>query len=223
MKKILFTGLCFLLFVGNLQAQEFKLGFKLNPIIGFASQTDEDGNDLDNRDSGARVGWLYGIVADYRITDNYGIHTGFTIVNRGFTEEFRRDTLPVSDQSIRVTSIEIPVTALLRSNEISNGIYFKGFFGLSFDVNIGYRNEFTGSNPFEAVAENGTIKGGGRLRDLGLSFIVGPGIDLETSVGTLGLGVTFHQGLTNINNKKNTGNEINIKPRYISFDVAYYF
>jgi len=223
MKKLLFAAMLLGSMMATIQAQEFKLGFKLNPLIGFVSQTDDDGNDLDDRTSGARVGWMYGIVADYRLTDNYGIHTGFTIVNKGFTEEFSRDTLLVSDQNIRVTSIEIPVTALLRSNEITNGVYFKGYFGLSLDVNIGYRNEYTGSHPFEPRNENGTLTGGGRVRNLGLTFVVGPGIDWETGIGTMGLGVTFHQGLTNINSKKNTGNDIDIKPRYISFDVAYYF
>jgi len=223
MKKLLFVALVWIVSLNAVNAQELKLGFKFNPLIGFAAVTDDSGNEVPNRSNGARVGWMYGIVANYRITENYGIYTGVTIVNKGFTEEFARDTLFTSDQNIRVTTLEVPLTALLRSNEIANGIRFKGFFGFSLDLNVGYRNEFSGSNPFEPENGSGQVKGGNRLRNFGLSFIVGPGVDWETSIGTLGLGITFHQGLTNINKEKNTNFDGEIKPRYVSFDVDYFF
>ena len=223
MRRLLIISFCLVLGNTALNAQDVKFGFKLNPLIGFASQTDDDGNSLDDRSTGARLGWVYGIVMDNLISDNYGFHTGITIVNRGWDEEYSRDTLPISNQSIRVTSLEIPFTALLRSEEIGSNLFIKGFFGLSMDINIGYKNSYTGSHPFREEAGNGEIRGGGRVRDLGLSFVVGPGIDWESSFGTLGLGITWHQGLTNINKKKNTGNDILIRPRYLSLDVEYFF
>ena len=223
MQRLLIISFCLVMGTLSVKGQEVKFGFKLNPLIGFASQTDDSGNSLDNRSTSARLGWVYGIVMDNLLSENYGFHTGITIVNKGWDEEYARDTLPLSNQSIRVTSLEIPFTALLRSQEIGSNLFVKGFFGLSMDVNIGYRNAYTGSHPFEPEPGNGELRGGGRVRDLGISFVVGPGLDWESSFGTLGLGITWHQGLSNINKKKNTGNDIKIKPRYLSLDVEYFF
>ena len=223
MQRLVIISFCLLFSHSALIAQDIKFGFKLNPLIGFASQTDQDGQSLDDRETSARIGWVYGLVMDNLLSENYGFHTGITIVNKGWDETFRRDTLPASNQSVRVTSLEIPFTALLRSNEIGSDFFIKGFFGLSMDINIGYKNSYTGSHPFQAEPGSGELRGGGRVRDLALSFVVGPGVDWETSFGTLGLGITWHQGLTNINKKKNTGNDIIIRPRYLSFDVEYFF
>lgn len=207
----------------SIHAQQLKIGLKLNPIIGFANVNDEDGNSVDNREQSIRPGWAYGLTANYLITENYGLYSGIHIVRKGYDETFRRDTLPTSDQSIGISSVEIPLAILLRSNEISNGLYVRGIFGVTFDVNIGYQNKYSGSNPFNTETGSGTIRDGKRIKNGGLSFIIGPGVDLETSLGNIALGITYHQGLSNVNPKNRNNNNLTIKPNYVALDIEYFF
>lgn len=224
MKKGFIVLLTCLAFHTGYGQEGLKVGIKLNPLIAFARQTDADGNEDPRRSNDTRIGWVYGITGDYYLAPNYGFHSGIHVVAKGYSEVFARDTLPNSDQNVRISSIEIPFTALLRSNELGNGLFLKGFFGLSLDMNVGYNNKYEGSNPISGEVGDGSVKGANKVKGLGFSFVVGPGIDWELGgVGTLGLGVTYHQGLTNVNRKKNTNNENTIRANYISLDVDYFF
>ena len=224
MKKITLLSCCMLFVLGMYAQEGLKIGLRFHPIISFTTVTDDNGNKPQNRDNSARLGWSYGITGSYGITENYAFYTGIHIVNKGFNEVYDAEpALPASDQNIRITSIEVPIAAQLRTNEIGTGLYFKGLFGVSIDFNVGYRNNYDDLDPFDLTPESGTIRDTKKINPLALTFIVGPAFDLETNFGTLGFGLTYHQGLTNINNKSNVGNDNKIRINYVSLDALYYF
>ena len=224
MKKV-FTFLAAIFWGGILfgQSTGLKLGVKINPIVSYVKQTNIDGEEVQDRLTSSRIGWVYGITANLLAGSNYGIHSGVHIVSKGYEERFTRDTVAISDQVVKVSSIELPLAILMRSNEVGDGFYLKGIFGLSADLNVGYQNNYKGSNPFTGEEKDGTIRGADKVKNLGLSFILGPSIDWEAGIGILSLGLSLHQGLTNINRKRNTNNENTLKINYLSINVEYFF
>jgi hypothetical protein len=210
-------------------AQEgVTIGPHFGLIFSSASITDVDGNDLD-ADLTTKVGFGYGINFNYGFSDNYGIHSGLHIVRKGYqrSEVLLIDSLNVNaSQDVAISLVEIPVALRGRSNEIGNGIYITGIFGGSLDITTGYKNTFTGYDPVLKVldANGGTTKNTRLVTPVNLTFKFGLGVEQELdNIGTFAAGVSYHQGLTNLNSRKNFGNQENLRISYLSIDLGYYF
>ncbi len=209
-------------------AQEgVKIGLTFTPIISFASVTDSDNNDIPGLETSSKLSFAYGLMFNYGFTENYAFHSGIHIVRKGFKRNQTVDNLPVS-QDVFFTSLEVPIALKLRSNEVGNGVFIKGLFGISTDIQLGYRNEYTGSNPVTGEpAQSGTTRTSNLANPLALSFIFGPGAEIVLDrIGTVNVGVIYHRGLTNLNNKSKftgPGSEESIKVSYFSLDLGYYF
>ncbi|MEM6765195.1 MAG: outer membrane beta-barrel protein [Bacteroidota bacterium] len=212
----------------SLHAQEgIKIGLRLSPISSFANITDEEGNQFLGLNRSSRPGFSYGLTANYGFTDNYGLYTGIHIVNKRFERNqdinLTNETVNAS-QVVRVSSIEIPAAIKLRSNEITTGLYIVGIFGLAFEFNTGYKNEFTGLNPINPTGDaSGVNRNSDNIRRLTTSFIFGPAVDYETDFGMFNLGIIYHQMLSNINKLDSYGNSETIKIHYLAFDLGYFF
>ena len=129
-----------------------------------------------------------------------------------------------ASQVVRVSSIEIPAAIRLRSNDLGNGLNIVGIFGLAFEFNTGYKNEFSGLNPIDPVGDaNGVNRNSDNIRRLTTSFIFGPAVDYETDFGMFNVGIIYHQMLSNINKLDSYGNSETIKIHYIAFDLGYFF
>lgn len=224
-------SILFLFITSFAVAQEgLKIGIRFSPIISFASITDEDNNDIPGLETGSTLGLSYGIILNYGFTENYSFHTGLHIVNKGFDRSSTGDSIP-SIQDVRITTVEIPIALKARSNEVSNGIYISGKFGGSIDIGTGYKNEYSGIDPKTglAVTTPGVTKDTKLINPLTLSFLFGLGVDWEIDrVGMVNIGLTYHQGLSNINRQKGfseaaTGSNEKIKINYLSIDLAYFF
>ncbi len=212
----------------SLHAQEgIKIGLRLSPISSFANITDEEGNQFLGLNRSGKAGFSYGLSANYGFTDNYGIYTGIHIVNKRF--ERNQDISLVNEtvnasQVVRVSSIEIPAAIRLRSNDLGNGLNIVGIFGLAFEFNTGYKNEFSGLNTIDPVGDaNGVNRNSDNIRRLTTSFIFGPAVDYETDFGMFNVGIIYHQMLSNINKLDSYGNSETIKIHYIAFDLGYFF
>lgn len=225
----------FLLFVlfglaaSNLFAQQgVKIGLRFSPIVSFANITDSSNNRVSD-DVGTRVGLSYGLMVNYGLTDNFGIQSGIHIVSKGYNRSgvANLDTSGTVNfsQKVSMTTVEIPIALRGRSPEIGNGIFITGVFGISADISAGYKNEFEGIDPITgaASAEGGTKSGSEFLTPVNLTFIFGPGVELEYDWGLINAGVIYHQGLSNMNNRSNIGNQETIRMNYVSLDLAYFF
>ncbi len=235
--KLLLLGL--FLGISVLQAQEgIRMGLRFSPIISFANITDSTGATISDEIT-SRAGLSYGLSVNYGFSDNVGLHSGLHIVNKGYrrTSTFNIDsaiTINDASENVRITAVEIPIALRGRTDDIGNGIHIVGTFGGTIDISTGYRNQWKEVNPATYEVNTG---GSGQLNraaeylfPVGLSFVFGAGVDWEIDrVGTLNLGVTYHQGLTNLNARNGgfqtgtKGASENIKLNYVALDLSFFF
>lgn len=235
--KLLLLSL--LLIFSYAQAQEgLQIGLRFSPIVSFANITDSTGATVPD-DLSTRLGLSYGLSVNYGFQDNVGLHTGLHIVNKGYR---RVSTIQVDSavtindarENVRITTVEIPLALRGRTNDIGGGFHIVGTFGATIDISTGYRNQWENVNPATYEVNTG---GEGQLNQastylfpIGLSFVFGAGVDWEIDrVGTVNLGLTYHQGLTNINTRsggwepQTRGASENIRINYVALDLSFFF
>lgn len=225
MKRTFILILALSAYFSSTAQQGFSIGLRFSPIFSFASITDDVGNTPAGLETSGKLGLSYGLNLHYGITDNYGFKSGVHIVRKGFKREQMIDAV-MAVQDINVTTVEIPLSLKGRSNELGNGLFINGQFGLSADFRAGYKNDYSGINPIPGSTggDAGTSKNTKLINPLAFTFIFGIGGEkVIDRVGTMNFGIIYHQGLTNINNKDNFMNNENIKIRYISLDLGYFF
>lgn len=223
MKQLSFITLLVLATLGTSlrsHAQEgIKIGLMFSPSISWSNITDADQNDVPGLDPSTRVGYAYGLSVDYFFKEAYAFHTGVQIVNKGYQASFTDRT-----EDVRFTSVEIPLGLKLRTNEFDNGMRINAVFGLSLDFYVGYKNEYEGQNPISGVTGNGTTRNNDIVNPLGVTFILGPGVEFSPGgEGIISIAVTYHNGLNNVNNRSNAINDFRILLNYTALDLVYYF
>ncbi len=239
-----------LLLVSPLLAQSgLKFGLQISPLVGWSNVINEDDNssvsDQNGYDFSSRAGFSYGATLSWGLVDNLAILSGVNIVNKGYSRTIAGDegifpdslNLPngsVAEQSVRMTTVEIPFLLKGRTPEITGGLRIVGKFGVSLDLAVGYRNEYKVLRPDNYATDqvSGTLNGAGDyLRPINISFVVGGGIDWNLPVGTISAGITYHQGLTNMRRFKGFGegenatifaNEI-VRTNYVALDLGFFF
>ncbi len=213
MKRVLLLTVC-IFFSGFLSAQEgLKIGVRFSPLISFATVIQDD--DKSRLDIGqmSRLGYSYGLMGSYGFSENYGLNSGIIIAYRGFKTE-----LADFSSDIRYTAIQVPFGFKLRSSEIGSGTHLKALFNAELEANVGYKGvtQTTGMDPDD-------IRNPNRMNFFTAGFVVGGGIEQEYDWGTLDFGLSFHRGLTNINNKTNAYEGTIVRINYVAFDMGYYF
>ena len=223
MKRIVTLLIVLMATSAALRAQEgVKIGLRFSPLISFTTITDENGNNIPGNTVSGKVGFSYGLHGTYGFTDNYGLYSGVHIVRKGF-ERSDSDSLNTT-QDVVATTVEIPLALRGRSNEIGNGIFLNGLFGASLDIRAGYSNTYTGANPVDGTAGNGTTKNSSLINPVTASFLFGGGADwFVDRVGTFNFSLIFHRGLLNLNSQRNFNNQEVIRVSYLSLDIAYIF
>jgi len=233
-KLLLFAAI--LILGTTLYAQNVKLGLRLSPLVSFASIADSNGNSVSD-ELRTKVGLSYGLTVKYYplTNENIAIISGIHIVNRGYRRdgsiELNDTSTVVSSENVRFTTVEIPVMLQGRTGDIGGGIHIVGNFGTTIDVTAGYRNQWTGVNPFDysLSAEGGTLTGTDKVTPVNLSFVFGAGIDWDISnVGTVNVGINYHQGLTRLNRQSGFQGQTRssteeIRMNYIVLDLNFFF
>ena len=182
-------------------AQDFKIGLTLAPTINFNKEEHKDGDKwITNKDGSGGLGWKGGLLADYQFADNYYIHSGLLIHSKSF------DT---SDIDMSVTTLEIPLALKLRSKEVTDNVHITGFFGGTFDLNVAAKQKSGGS---EVDVKDG-------INTFGMSFMAGAGAEYDLDFGSIGLGLSYHLGFTDIAKSDNA----KTIPRHLSIDLVFYF
>ncbi len=182
-------------------AQNFKLGLTIAPTISFnQSQTKTDGSWVTDKDGSGGLGWKGGLLADINFAGNYYFHSGLLIHSKSFDKD---------DSKMSVTTLEIPLALKLRSKEVTENVHITGFFGLTGDLNVGAKQKINGS----------AVDYSDKIRFFGTTFMAGLGGEYDLDFGSVGLGVSYHHGLTDIMKSDN----IKTLPRHISIDIVFYF
>lgn len=187
MRKLTFLTALVIFLNVSLKAQDnFRFGLHLSPNIGWINPD----NVMVKRDGGS-LGFSYGLIAEFNLSERYAIATGLNILKIKGTNTI---TSPIATSSFEVMTqyVEIPLTLKLKTNEIGYLTYF-GKFGLGTGVNIKARQRV---NDVEIDYKSET-------QPLRLALIVGIGTEFNIAGNTsLIFGLDFNNGFTNIYTKK---------------------
>ncbi len=196
---------CLLVFSTLIFAQKkFQLGFHFSPNIGWVQAESET-----IESDGSKIGFSYGIIADFNIADNYSISTGVNLLNLGakFNYPDMQDVNNLSpgdeqgrtSADIRFSYIQIPLTLKLKTNQIGYMKYY-GQFGFSgavlYDTKADTDFNYPGS---DGTSSKEDISFDSEANLIRASLMVGLGAEYNISGNTsLVFGVTYDNGLTNI-------------------------
>lgn len=194
MKKFMLF-IFFVVGLGNIQAQTTQFGFFMHPHSNFQTI------DANNVEGSTNLGFSYGIVVDYALSDQFIIHSGLAhtlltsnlIYSLGNTNE--NETL-----DYRLQYVEIPFSVKVKTNELGHFKYF-GLFGISPGFPVRARKDFASNTLME---EN--VRAGKDLVKLNFPLIFGAGIEYALAERTaLFAQLQFNNGLTNVydDNDKN--------------------
>lgn len=190
----------------QISASDFQFGFRVAPNIGWL-KPDAEGY----TSKGIRAGFNWGFVAEYRISENVRLQSGFNILMNGgkleYPHQVTTDSIIEKGSMLRRYSfkyIEIPFLIKLTTNEIGYFRYY-GIIGLGTGFNIAAKavDEFSTETPSERLIK-GEPKIKSSTRFVREALVVGLGAQYNFS-GTTDLifGINFNNGFTNALKGKN--------------------
>ena len=190
MKKITFfiLGLS-LLFSNVLNAQDWRFGLSVAPTSNWFGSENKD------IETGSKLSFAYGLIADYEFDERYAVSTGlfFNKAAAKFTPE-PPEVGDTTEISLKAQFVEIPLTLKLKTNEFGYITYFAQV-GLTpgLAINSRYDQEVPGGEDIE------NEKAGDFVNNINLSATVGGGIEYSISENTvLFASLFFHNGLLNV-------------------------
>jgi hypothetical protein len=189
----------------QLKTTDFQFGFKIAPNFGWL-KPDTEGYDF----KGLRLGFNWGFVAEYKMSENIRLQSGFNVLMHGgkleyphaITTNTTTGTINESGTMLRRYSykyIEIPVVVKMTTNEIGYFRYF-GVIGLGTGLNISAKaiDEFSVTDPVDRLVK-GEPKIKSSTRFIREALILGLGAQYNFSGNTdLVFGVNFNNGFTNV-------------------------
>ena len=203
--KFYVIGLLILGVNARLSAQEDKkvaLAFTVSPSVAWLSPTntgyESDGN---------KIGFKYGLLMDFRLfgVDNYSLTSGFTMNHIGgkiiepSTFETSTGTVVSAKDAAnyKMTYIDVPFAIRLKTNEIGYNTFY-AVFGSEMGFNITAKKDVTTTYGSTTTGEI-TQDVGGDINLFRTSLVIGLGVERNISGNTnYRIGVTYHNGLTNI-------------------------
>ncbi len=183
----------------------FRFGLKASPNLSwFRTETRGWSN------SGVDLGFSYGLIVDYELTQNYAISTGINILRTGGTLRYRYmfepgtqniDTEKVRNHYLRY--LELPVTLKLRTSEIGYLTYY-GQFGLGLGFNIRARADDKVDLLDGESRRWSDVDIADDIRFFRAALVMGAGVEygLGGRTSLMG-GITFHNGFSNVISKEN--------------------
>ncbi len=179
----------------------FRFGLKASPNISWF-RTETRGY----QNIGVGVGYTYGLIVDYEFAENYAIRSGLNFMQTGGKLKYNHihDGIVTDKQrKHRLRYLEVPVALKLSTFEMGYTTYF-GLFG----VGLGFNSSAIGDDRI-------TLPGGGYIIDdkkdiadevrfLRAGLLIGAGAEYNFGgMTSLLIGLTFHNGFSNVLEKKN--------------------
>lgn len=208
MSKRLFIGFLSLLCcltMGYSQQRPFQFGFTVAPNVSWMN-----GESQDYKSGPARIGYNWGFISEFFLTENYWVVTGFNITNVGGTLEFpakkmlANDTVATPGELTRrynLGYLDIPLGLKMKTKMFGQIDYY-GFIGFltSFNIKAKADDEFTYDNEgVNTVVENTKVDVGDDINFLNESLMIGGGVEYYLDESSLLIaGIRYNNGLTNI-------------------------
>jgi hypothetical protein len=205
MKKI-FIIIGMILLVNSVMAQT-KFGLKAGTNFNKWSEK-IDGNK--NEDHQTSLGFHFGLVTDFTITQKFSIQPQLLFVNKG-TSENHGD----HEDKININSIDIPVNFLYKMPTSSGKFFAGGGPNVGFNLNGTVKSDEEGEDGEKL--EFGTGTGEYKVLDFGLNLLAG----YELNSG-LFFSANYTPGFSNIQNIP-AGQDITKRSNYFGISVGYFF
>lgn len=197
-------------------------GLKAAPSLAWL-RTDSKGL----QSNGSKFGFTYGLITEFKFSDNYSFATGIDVTYRGgktrTTEESLLNTI-VSDKSITLQYVEIPITLKLKTNEIGYLTYYLQA-GLAPGINIRARNDVKSSTQDKTTGAVTTYEStnddiGSSINTLNLSMIIGGGVEYTLSGSTVLLaGIQFNNGFLDVDDRT----DYKVNSNYLALTIGILF
>lgn len=231
MRKNIFILLAVLASVrsfGQATEQKFHFGLKVTPALAWLkSDTKEFKSD------GSKVGFAYGIVAEFNFGKNYAFATGIDVAYRGGKTKYSTSLVtPGLTTNSTIASkynleyIELPLTLKFKTNEIGAVTYYlqagiqPGFL-IRARADVDYDFQFVSNGTTKDSSSSVTdIDIMDNINSLNMSMIIGGGLEYNLSGSTsLLAGLTFSNGLLDVLD----ASELKAKSNYLGLTVGILF
>lgn len=198
----------------DIDSKKLRFGAFLAPTVSWMRPTanKSDDNQFRTSNEGSKIGFTYGLMAEYRFADNYSFVTGLQINMSGGKINTERDAPASSADSssgfvsktafeYNLQYIEIPLALKMRTNLIS-GFRFYGQLGITPGFNIGKKVDYqvsaydnSASGIREYADENVKLKGGLTISPIMFQMNIGIGAEYPINDQLCGyLGIFFNNG-----------------------------
>ncbi len=137
----------------NIDSKKLRFGAFIAPTLSWMRPTanKSDDNQFLTSNNGSKIGFTYGLMAEYRFAENYSFVTGLQINMTGgkINTERDRGAIPTDPNAYVTTTafdynlqyLEVPLALKMRTNLIE-GFRFFGQLGITPSVNIGKKVSF---------------------------------------------------------------------------------
>ena len=206
MKKVVFSAVSALLLMqsldsfaqteimssNNVDSKKFRFGVYVAPTMAWMKPTTDKTDDgrYAPTSEGSKIGFTYGLMAEYHFAENYAFVTGLQVnmdggkVNTKYlgTENPKKSVVDNANFNYRLNYLEIPLALKLRTDMIS-GFRFFGQLGLTTGFNIAKKatydvKYFDGSGAAVAMkGENEKIKGNLAIAPVMFTMNIGAGAE----------------------------------------------
>jgi Outer membrane protein beta-barrel domain len=205
----------------KLDIGKMRFGAYVAPIVTWMQPTstkDEDGN-YKVRSNGSKMGYMWGLMAEYYFAENYGIATGFHLSREG--GEIITDLIPSSatptntvkyaNMKYNLQYLDLPFALKLRSDEFKNKMSIFAQVGLTLKINISKKssyiiNYYDETGTLKSVdGDNEILKGALAINPVLLELNLGAGIEYPiTNKLSFYTGIFFNNGfLPDVTNPEN--------------------
>lgn len=212
MKKLLLIIVVFIftisLFAQDAKKTDFRIGLKAAPSISWMKP---DNKSFEN--SGSKLNFSYGLVAEYYFAPNYGISSGLEVMNTGGELKFPvapEKAYYVPDPSSDTTRynlisrnytlkyLNIPVTLKFKTNEIGYLTYY-GQFG----IDLGFKRDATSTDEgtygvSTDISKKEDVDLQKDVQFMRMALNIGLGVEYGLTGNTsLLIGLNYNNGFTN--------------------------
>ena len=192
----------------DVDSKKLRFGAFVAPTISWMKPTTNKTGDglYEPKSNGSKMGFTYGLMAEYKFADNYVLVTGLQVNMTGgkmVSDYAGTETSKVvtrADFNYRFNYLEIPVALKLRTDQIS-GFRFFGQFGITTGINLAKKGDFTvnyldvNGTAKTVTGDNEKIKGTLAIAPILFSMSIGGGVEYPLNDKLAGYaGLFFNNG-----------------------------
>lgn len=196
----------------RIDVNRLRFGIFIAPDVSWMRPTaaTDDARNYNVSSDGSKIGFSYGLMAEYFFAENYGVVTGLAVNSTGgkiiankIDQSPAANTVFKTNFDYRLQYLEIPLALKLRTDDIS-GFRFFGQLGASLGINIGKKADYkvtysdgTGTNHDTAANKIKLTGDFGMIAPIMFSMNIGIGAEypLNNKLKAY-LGIFFNNGFT---------------------------